>query len=437
GPTNSPGRSAILRPRAIFPLRSSRADWPSSPGLNELHSSSSAEPTSARQRRREPCVPPALRRSASCAAGWSNGTMSACRSKAAPSQRQHRELIPGVLNMQRVYLDYNASTPIDPAVAAAMRPFLEDHYGNPSSGHWAAAAAEVALETARGQVAALLRRRRGEIVFTSGGSEANNLALRGVFFAHRERGDHIITTRIEHPAIIEPCRFLERLGARVTYLPVDCRGRIDPDDLRRAITPRTILVSIMHANNEVGTIQPIEDCARIAHERGVLFHTDAAQSVGKVATDVNELGVDLLSIAGHKAYATKGVGALFVRDGVSIEPLLHGGGHEHGRRASTESALLAAGLGKACARSFADGARACVARPLLGGAAEAIRKSRMAQWRSHPSAAEHAQRFIRWPDRRRDTRAARWHRRLDGIGVSFRSHRSVAGSQRHGCHARG
>jgi cysteine desulfurase len=170
----------------------------------------------------------------------------------------------------------------------------------------------------------------------------------GRVLRHRERGDHIVTTRIEHPAIIEPCGFLERLGARVTYLPVDGTGRIDPDDLRRAITPRTILVSIMHANNEVGTIQPIEDCARIAHERGVLFHTDAAQSVGKVATEVKELGVDLLSIAGHKAYAPKGVGALFVRDGVSIEPLLHGAGHEHGRRAGTESVLLAAGLGKAC-----------------------------------------------------------------------------------------
>jgi len=274
--------------------------------------------------------------------------MPACRSKAAPSRRRHRGIDPGVLNMRRVYLDYNASTPIDPAVAAAMRPFLADHYGNPSSGHWAAAAAKVALETARGQVAALLGCRSGEIVFTSGGSEANNLALKGVFFAQRDRGDHIVTTRIEHPAIIEPCAFLERLGARVTYLPVDGTGRIDPDDLRRAITPRTILVSIMHANNEVGTIQPIEDCARIAHERGVLFHTDAAQSVGKVATEVNQLGVDLLSIAGHKAYAPKGVGALFVRDGVSIEPLLHGAGHEHGRRAGTESVLLAAGLGKAC-----------------------------------------------------------------------------------------
>jgi len=252
------------------------------------------------------------------------------------------------MTAQRIYLDYNASTPIDPAVVAAMRPFLEDHYGNPSSGHWASIEAKAALATARGQVAALLGCHTDEVVFTSGGSEANNLALKGVFFALREKGYHIVTTRIEHPAIIEPCRFLERLGARVTYLPVDGTGRVDPDGLRRAITPRTILVSIMHANNEVGTIQPIEDCARIAHEHDVLFHTDAAQSVGKVPTRVNELGVDLLSIAGHKVYAPKGVGALFVRRGVSIEPLIHGAGHEGGRRAGTESALLAVGLGKAC-----------------------------------------------------------------------------------------
>jgi cysteine desulfurase len=251
--------------------------------------------------------------------------------------------------MQRIYLDYNASAPIDPAVAAAMQPFLEDDYGNPSSGHWSGIAAKAALETSRSQIAALLGSQSDEIVFTSGGSEANNLALKGVFFALRDKGNHIVTTRIEHPAIIAPCRFLERLGARVTYLPVDGTGRIDSDDLRKAITPRTILVSIMHANNEVGTIQPIEDCARIAHEHGVLFHTDAAQSVGKVATDVNQLGVDLLSVAGHKVYAPKGVGALFVRRNVSLEPLIHGAGHERGRRAGTESALLAVGLGKACA----------------------------------------------------------------------------------------
>src|SRR5579863_3487338 len=250
--------------------------------------------------------------------------------------------------MRRIYLDYNASTPIDPAVAAAMRPFLEGHYGNPSSGHWASAEAKAAIDGARGQVASLLGCQDDEIVFTSGGSEANNLALKGIFLAFRDKGDHIITTKIEHPAVIEPCRLLERLGAQVSYLPVDRTGRVDPADLRRAITPRTILVSIMHANNEVGTIEPIEDCARIAHEHGILFHTDAAQSAGKISTDVNELGVDLLSIAGHKLYAPKGVGALFVRRSVRLEPLIHGAGHEGGRRAGTESALLAVGFGKAC-----------------------------------------------------------------------------------------
>jgi cysteine desulfurase len=250
--------------------------------------------------------------------------------------------------MPPIYLDYNASTPIDPAVAAVMKPFLADHFGNPSSGHWAAVPAKAALEKARGQIAALLGCGEDEIVFTSGGSEANNLALKGVYFARRNSGDHIITTRIEHPAIIEPCRFLERLGARITYLPVDGFGRVDPDELSRAIAPRTILISIMHANNEVGTIQPIEECARIAREHGVLFHTDAAQSVGKIATDVNGLGVDLLSIAGHKLYAPKGIGVLFVRRRVPLEPLIHGARHESGRRAGTESALLAVGLGKAC-----------------------------------------------------------------------------------------
>ncbi|HEY2528798.1 MAG TPA: cysteine desulfurase family protein [Xanthobacteraceae bacterium] len=250
--------------------------------------------------------------------------------------------------MGRIYLDYNASTPIDSAITEVMRQFLVEHFGNPSSGHWASTGAKAALETARSQVAALLGCHDDEIVFTSGGSEANNLALKGAFYKLRDKGDHIITTRVEHPAIIEPCRFLERLDARVTFPPVDGTARIDPDALRRAIKPRTILISIMHANNEVGTIEPIEECARIAREHGILFHTDAAQSVGKIPTNVNQLGIDLLSIAGHKLYAPKGIGALFVRRGVSLEPLIHGAGHEGGRRAGTESALLAVSLGKAC-----------------------------------------------------------------------------------------
>jgi cysteine desulfurase len=249
---------------------------------------------------------------------------------------------------QQIYLDYNASTPIDPAVADVIKPLLDDGFGNPSSLHWAASGAKAAITKARAQIAALLGCRSDEIVLTSGGSEANNLALKGVFFALRERGDHIITTQVEHPAIVEPCRFLERFGARVTYLPVNSWGQINVEDFRSAITPRTVLASIMHANNEVGTIQPVAACAEIARKHGVLFHTDAAQSVGKIDTNINALGVDLLSIAGHKLYAPKGVGALFVRQGVHLEPVIHGAGHEAGRRAGTESAVMAAALGKAC-----------------------------------------------------------------------------------------
>jgi cysteine desulfurase len=250
--------------------------------------------------------------------------------------------------MPPIYLDYNASTPIDPAVSAAMRPFLDEAFGNPSSGHWASTPAKAALEKARGQVAALLGCAPEEIVFTSGGSEANNLAIKGTFFALRRERAHIITTAIEHPAVLAPCRFLERLGGSVTYLTVDPTGRVDPKDVRGAITPQTILISVMHANNEVGTIEPIEEIGVIAREHGVRFHTDAAQSVGKIPTDVRKLGVDLLTIAGHKLYAPKGVGALYVRRGVELEPLVHGAGHEHGLRAGTESALLAVGLGEAC-----------------------------------------------------------------------------------------
>jgi cysteine desulfurase len=252
------------------------------------------------------------------------------------------------MNPTPIYLDFNASTPIDPAVAAAMRPLLEGGYGNPSSGHWASESARNALEHARRQVSTLLGCAPAEVVFTSGGSEANNLALKGAFFALQQKGDHVITTQIEHPAILRPCQFLERLGARVTCLPVDHTGRIDPEAVRRAITPRTVLISVMHANNEVGTIQPLEAVASVAREHGILFHTDAAQSVGKIDARVDALGVDLLTIAGHKLYAPKGVGALYVRRGVVLEPLIHGAGHEGGRRAGTESALLAAGLGAAC-----------------------------------------------------------------------------------------
>jgi cysteine desulfurase len=249
---------------------------------------------------------------------------------------------------RRIYLDYNASTPIAPEVAEAMKPFLSQHFGNPSSLHWAGIPAKEAVEHARQQVADLLQCSPSETVFTSGGSESNNHAIKGVFYALREKGNHIITTQIEHPAVINPCRFLEKLGAEVTYVGVDRFGMVDPKEIERAITGKTILVTVMHANNEVGTIQPIKEISHLVRKRGVLFHTDAAQSVGKIDTRVDDLGVDLLSIAGHKIYAPKGVGTLFAREGTPIEPLIHGAGHESGRRAGTENVLLIVGLGKAC-----------------------------------------------------------------------------------------
>jgi cysteine desulfurase len=251
--------------------------------------------------------------------------------------------------MRQIYLDFNATTPIDPRVAESMRAAMNDGYGNPSSPHWAGAPAKRMVEASRKRVASLLSCSPEEVVFTSGGSEANNFALKGAFFARGDRPAHIITTQIEHPSILVPCEFLERQGARVTYLPVDDTGLVNPDDVRRVITRNTILISVMHANNETGTIQPIEECAGIAREHGVPFHTDVAQSVGKIPTRIDQLGVDLLSIAGHKLYAPKGIGALYVRAGTRLESLVHGAGHEGGRRAGTESVILTAALGTACA----------------------------------------------------------------------------------------
>ena len=263
---------------------------------------------------------------------------------------------------RKIYLDFNASTPICPEAVEAMRPFLTDHYGNPSSLHWAGTPAKDAVEKARGQVAGLLGCDPTEVVFTSGGSESNNHAIKGVFFAIRDRGDHIITTAVEHPATINPCRFLEKLGAKVTVLPVDRFGMVDPNDVWKAITPGTILITVMHANNEVGTIEPIPEITAIAREAGIPFHTDAAQTVGKISTDVEELGVDLLSVAGHKVYAPKGIGALYIREGTRVEPFVHGAGHEAGRRAGTENVLLAVALGAAC-----EVARAWVGMPQIKG----------------------------------------------------------------------
>ena len=256
--------------------------------------------------------------------------------------------------MQPIYLDYNATTPVDPAVAEAMQPYILHHYGNPSSTHAYGLATKEAVESARARVATLLGCTAPEIVFTSGGSESNNTVLKGVAYTYRHRGHHIITSAVEHPATINPCRFLEQQDLRVTYLPVDGTGMVDPDDVRKAITPQTLLISIMHANNEVGTLQPIAEISRIARAHGVLMHTDAAQSVGKIPTLVDELGVDFLSIAGHKLYAPKGIGVLYMRTGCMLEPLLHGAGHEAGRRAGTENVIFAVGLGKACEVAQAD-----------------------------------------------------------------------------------
>ena len=256
--------------------------------------------------------------------------------------------------MQPIYLDYNATTPVDPAVAEAMQPYIIEHYGNPSSTHAYGQAAKEAVECARARVAALLGCSAAEVVFTGGGSESNNAVLKGVAYTYRHKGQHIITSAIEHPATINPCRFLEQQGVRVTYLPVDRTGMVDPDDVRRALTPQTVLISIMHANNEVGTLQPIAEISRMARAQGVLMHTDAAQSVGKIPTLVHDLGVDFLSVAGHKVYAPKGIGVLYMRAGVALEPLIHGAGHESGRRAGTENVIFAVGLGKACEVAQAD-----------------------------------------------------------------------------------
>lgn len=251
--------------------------------------------------------------------------------------------------MSPIYLDYNATTPIDPRVREAMLPYLGEHFGNPSTTYGYGLRAREAVEQARRQVAILIGAKPEEIVFTSGGSESDNQAIIGIALANMGRGRHIITSRIEHPAVLNTCRYLEeRLGFGVTYLPVDGYGLVDPDDVRHAIARETILITIMHANNEVGTIEPIEEIGEIAGERGVIFHTDAAQSCGKIEVNVNRMRVDLLTIAGHKLYAPKGIGALFVRSGTRVDPFIHGAGQEGGRRAGTENVPYAVGLGAAC-----------------------------------------------------------------------------------------
>lgn len=257
--------------------------------------------------------------------------------------------------MSHIYLDYNATTPLAPSVQEAMQPFLMEHYGNPSSDHALGQYCQVAVEQAREQIATLLGAQAAEIVFTSGGTESNNLALKGVMCGASPTGSgHLIISSLEHPAIVAPANYLDRCGCELSVVDCDEAGLVTPEAVDQLIRPETRLVSIMHANNEIGTIQPIAEIAEVCRERGVLLHTDAAQSVGKIPTRVDELAVDLLTIAGHKLYAPKGVGVLYVRDGVQLEPFMHGASHEAGRRAGTENVAYLVGLGQAAVLASND-----------------------------------------------------------------------------------
>lgn len=249
--------------------------------------------------------------------------------------------------MQPIYLDYNATTPIAKEVADTMKPFLYDYFGNPSSSHIYGQECKKAVEKGRQQLASLLNCKSSELIFTSGGTESNNYAIKGYAFANRSKGNHIITSAIEHPAVSEVCKYLETEGFDVTYLPVDEMGRVQVSDVEAAIRPETILISVMYANNEVGTLQPISEISKIAKKHGIAVHSDCAQAVGKVPVDVQELGVDLLTVAGHKFYGPKGIGALYIAKGIELQKLMHGADHENNLRAGTENVLEIVGLGAA------------------------------------------------------------------------------------------
>jgi len=249
--------------------------------------------------------------------------------------------------VKSIYLDYNSTTPIDAAVIEEMRKIMAETYGNPSSVHRTGQTAKVVLENARERIAAVLHAEPSEVYFTSGGTEADNLAVKGAAHARRRKGRHIVTSRVEHHAVLKPMQFLEKEGFEVTYLDCDRNGDVSPDDLRDAIRDDTTLVSIIMANNETGEIQPIRELAAVCRERGVVFHTDAVQAVGKVTVDVKDLGVDMLSFSGHKLYGPKGIGGLFIRRGLALTPIIHGGSHERRKRAGTENVPGAAGMAKA------------------------------------------------------------------------------------------
>ena len=284
--------------------------------------------------------------------------------------------------MGRIYLDYAPTTPTHPEVVRIMLPYFSDAFGNPSSIYSYGWEAKEAIEEARTKVAEFMGARDQEIVFTSGGTEADNFALKGVAFANESRGNHIITSSIEHHAVIETCKYLERRGFNVTYVPVDEYGLVAPDNVRRAITDRTILISVMHANNEIGTIEPIAEIGKVAREAGIYFHTDAVQTAGHVPVDVNALGVDLLSISAHKLYGPKGVGALYIRKGTKLLPFIHGGEQEGGRRASTENVPGIVGFGKAVEVSQREMSReaerlTCLRDRLISGLLGRIDHSRL------------------------------------------------------------
>ena len=247
-----------------------------------------------------------------------------------------------------IYMDHSATSPVDPEVFEAMTPYFTEGFGNASTLYKLGRDAKMAMETARKQVASLINAEPKEIIFTSGGTESDNIAIKGTVYRLKNKGNHIITSNIEHPAVTETCKYLEKNGFEVTYVPVDKEGLVHPEDVEKAITDKTVLITIMHANNEIGTIQPIAEIGKIAREHGIYFHTDAVQSVGKIPVDVKSMNVDMLSLSSHKLYGPKGIGALYIKKGVRLEPIIHGGGHERGLRPGTENVPAIVGLGKAC-----------------------------------------------------------------------------------------